>query len=102
MSDQPTRRADEDPEFRRLLHEQWLGTRNRRQDDPEYRDEWWAEQCGACRFWLALAGPVGFDYGACANADSPFFAQVRFEHDGCDAFAAGGPWHDKPNDIPAR
>jgi hypothetical protein len=96
MSDEATGRADEDPEFRRLLHAQWLERRNRRQSDAAYRDEWWAAQCGGCRLSLELAGPVGLDYGACANAGSPFFGQVRFEHDGCDAFIAGGPWHDAP------
>ncbi|MGC9669595.1 DUF3027 domain-containing protein [Planosporangium sp. 12N6] len=44
-------------------------------------------ECGGCRFWVALHGHLGRDYGACTNADSPFDGQVRFEHDGCAAYA---------------
>jgi Protein of unknown function (DUF3027) len=36
-------------------------------------------------FWLPLAGELGSDYGACANARSPFDGRVQFEHDGCEA-----------------
>jgi hypothetical protein len=84
------------------LHQQWLSRAKRRIDDPYYREEWWAEQCGGCRFWLELAGPMGLDYGGCSNAVSPFFGLIRFEHDGCDAFDRGGPWHDAPNDVAGR
>jgi hypothetical protein len=102
VPDQPTGRADDDVSFRAFLHEQWLVRRNRRQEDPAYPDDWWAEQCGGCEFWLALAGPMGKDYGSCSNPESAFFGVVRFEHDGCEAFAPGGPWHDISGDIPAR
>jgi hypothetical protein len=101
VRDEPTGRADDDPSFRALIHQQWLSRRNRRQEDHGYRDEWWAEQCGGCRFWLALAGSMGSDYGACSNPESPLFGLVRFEHDGCASFDPGGPWHD-PSDIHAR
>lgn len=60
--------------------------RNRKQEEPEYRDEWWAHQCGACRHWVPLTGELGSDYGACTNERSPFDGKVQFEHDGCDQF----------------
>jgi hypothetical protein len=91
---EPTRdRADADPDFRKALHHRWMELRNRRQEDDRYRDEWWGEQCGGCRFWLELGGPLGDDYGGCANPASPSDGRIRFEHDGCDAFVPGGPWY---------
>jgi hypothetical protein len=35
---------------------------------------------------IALRGQIGLDYGACSHAASPYDGQVRFEHDGCDAY----------------
>lgn len=53
----------------------------------DYQDEWYSTQCGGCRFWIALQGEIGNDWGACTNAAAVFDGQVRFEHDGCEAFA---------------
>jgi hypothetical protein len=36
---------------RKATHGRWLESRNRRQEDAAYRDEWRAEQCGMCEFW---------------------------------------------------
>jgi hypothetical protein len=44
-------------------------------------------QCGGCRFWIALCGQIGNDSGACTNVEAAFDGRVRFEHDGCEAFA---------------
>lgn len=74
------------------IHERWVAERNRRTEDPGYREEWYSEQCGGCRFWLPLSGELGRDYGACANPASPFDGRVRFEHDGCEAFQESGAW----------
>ncbi|MET7619943.1 DUF3027 domain-containing protein [Streptomyces sp. NPDC005408] len=74
------------------IHARWIQNRNRRTDDPEYKEAWYDEQCGACRFWFPLAGDLGSDYGACANRLSPFDGTVRFEHDGCEAFEESGQW----------
>lgn len=41
-------------------------------------------------FWVALHGRLGQDYGACTSAHSIFDGMVRFEHDGCTAFADRG------------
>lgn len=73
-------------------HSRWMNLRNRRQEDVQYREEWWGEQCGHCRFWIPLSGAIGADYGACVNPDSPFDAHVRFEHDGCDQFQLAESW----------
>jgi hypothetical protein len=74
------------------IHERWRKKKNRDQDSASYRDEWYAEQCGACRHWLPLAGEMGNDYGACTNARSPFDKQAMFEHDGCEYFEKDGEW----------
>ncbi|WP_460514774.1 DUF3027 domain-containing protein [Flindersiella endophytica] len=65
---------------------------------PEYRESWYDEQCGGCRFWIPLAGSMGSDYGACANSASPFDGTIRFEHDGCDVFEQPGRWA-TPDDV---
>jgi len=80
--------ARTDSEHRRATFTRWLGQRNRRQEDPSYRDEWYVAQCGRCGFWVGLTGGWGHDFGACSNARSPSDGMVRFEHDGCDAFSA--------------
>ncbi|MET8701153.1 DUF3027 domain-containing protein [Kitasatospora sp. NPDC004723] len=74
------------------IHDRWIGGRNRRTEDPEYREEWYGEQCGFCRYWFPLAGELGLDYGACANGRSKLDGTVRFEHDGCEAFDHSGRW----------
>ncbi|MFD6329525.1 DUF3027 domain-containing protein [Streptomyces niveus] len=70
------------------VHERWLRLLNRSTGDPGYRDEWFDEQCGGCKFWIALSGELGLDWGVCAHAGSAFDGQVRFEHDGCEGFFA--------------
>ncbi|GII56318.1 hypothetical protein Pth03_47070 [Planotetraspora thailandica] len=67
-------------------HARWMSSLNRSTGGPDYPDEWYHEQCGGCRFWIALEGEMGLDYGACTNARSAFDGRVRFEHDGCDTF----------------
>ncbi|MBB5776909.1 DUF3027 domain-containing protein [Nonomuraea jabiensis] len=91
MTDNPDHAGYSEAE-RSAIHERWLAERHRRTEDPHYREEWYSEQCGACRFWFPLAGALGNDYGACANAASPFDGRIRFEHDGCDAFQESGTW----------
>ncbi|MFD7893494.1 DUF3027 domain-containing protein [Streptomyces sp. NPDC059743] len=70
------------------VHERWLRLLNRSTGEPGYRDEWFDKQCGGCRFWIALSGELGLDWGACTRAGSPFDGWVRFEHDGCERFSA--------------
>jgi DUF3027 family protein len=74
------------------VHKRWMARRNRRQESPDYKDDWYAEQCGRCRFWLPLAGEIGSDYGVCSNPKSPFDGLARFEHDGCDVFEDAETW----------
>jgi hypothetical protein len=68
-------------------HERWVQGRHRDTGKPGYLDRWYDEQCGGCRYWIALSGEIGRDYGACTNSASPFDGVVRFEHDGCDVFS---------------
>ena len=74
------------------IHDRWIQRRFRRTDDPEYRENWYDEQCGGCTFWIPLSGELGTDYGVCADVKSPFDGTVRFEHDGCDEFEPSGNW----------
>ena len=50
-------------------------------------------QCGICRFWVPLSGPIGNDYGACTNPASPCDRVVTFEHDGCDEHETADEWN---------
>ncbi|RSN57302.1 DUF3027 domain-containing protein [Amycolatopsis sp. WAC 04182] len=71
----------DDEKFNRTCHARWRERLNR---------EAHGEQCGGCVFWVALHGRLGQDYGACTSAHSIFDGLVRFEHDGCTAFADRG------------
>jgi len=73
--------------FRRL-HYRWVEQRNRGGAGPEYPEQWAYEQCGGCHYWLPIAGPLGTDWGVCANFRSPFDRHATFEHDGCEFFLA--------------
>lgn len=77
--------------FRRA-HERWTQRANRVVGSDDYRDEWYAEQCGSCRYWLPLTGAFSHDYGGCSNPASPFDKVVMFEHDGCEAHEDAGHW----------
>ncbi|WP_310369208.1 DUF3027 domain-containing protein [Catenuloplanes atrovinosus] len=84
--------AASSPDALNEIHKRWVAGRNRDTASADYRDEWYDEQCGLCKFWFPLAGELGSDYGVCANAQSPFDGRVRFEHDGCDEFDDAGEW----------
>lgn len=73
-------------------HQRWSTRLNRRQGTSDYRDEWYAEQCGICRYFIPLCGAFIEDYGGCTNGASEFDGMIRFEHDGCDHFSEGGDW----------
>ena len=81
-----------DKQYAAATHQRWVKRLNRDMGDPGYLSEWYAAQCGACRFWAPLSGALGSDYGGCTNEASPFDGTVQFEHDGCDAFLASGEW----------
>jgi hypothetical protein len=84
---------DEESHLERC-HERWMNKRNRKQESPDYKDEWYSQQCGGCVFWIPLMGGFSDDYGGCSNASSAFDGQIRFEHDGCDAFKEAEEWGD--------
>ena len=67
-------------------HRRWAGAQkfNRRTNDADYLDRWYAEQCGGCRYWIPLHGVFGSDWGACTNKESLLDRTLMFEHDGCD------------------
>jgi Protein of unknown function (DUF3027) len=73
-----------DPEHAKDCHKRWMARRHRRQESPDYKDEWRTQQCFSCRFFVPLMGSMKEDYGACTNPTSPFDGRVMFEHDGCD------------------
>jgi len=59
---------------------------NRSTGDPNYREEWYFEQCGQCVHFVILDGPLGADWGVCSSGASQFDAHLMFEHDGCESF----------------
>ena len=75
----------------RSTHERWVAERNR-VTDSDSPDDWWAEQCGICRYWLPLDGGWGLDWGVCSNPQGNFDGVVRFEHDGCEHHDAADEW----------
>jgi Protein of unknown function (DUF3027) len=85
-------REDTELESPGSSYERWMARRNRKQESPQYMEEWYEQQCGMCLFWVPLSGALGEDWGACTNPDSPFDGQVRFEHDGCDRFTSAEGW----------
>lgn len=76
----------DDGSHNREVHGRWLRLLNRTTGEFGYREEWYSEQCGGCRFWIALSGELGGDWGVCTDAGSAFDGRVRFEHDGCERF----------------
>lgn len=44
------------PAHRRDTHARWITGRNRGGGSSVYREEWYAQQCGACWFYVPLAG----------------------------------------------
>jgi hypothetical protein len=80
------RRIDEEEAGRQAIHDRWVAGR------PD--GEWHEDQCLFCRFYLPIAGPIGADWGACANAASPRDGRVTFEHDYCDAFKVNDGYFD--------
>jgi hypothetical protein len=74
---------------RKAVHERWTRVLNRSLDDSNVPDEWYAQQCLHCRYYVPLSTLLGEDHGACTNASSPMDRTVMFEHDGCDHFVAG-------------
>jgi hypothetical protein len=84
-------------------HERWQERRNRKQDDLDYKEEWYSEQCGSCQYFISLTGKFSEDYGVCSNSDSEFDGFVRFEHDGCEKYSEADegwsyPIYVKPHD----
>lgn len=80
------------PEHRHATHRRWVAHRNRNAASADNPDAWYAEQCGACWFYVPLAGGYGADWGACTNARSPFDGRAMFEHDGCEHHEPAGDW----------
>jgi hypothetical protein len=72
--------------------QRWRRLWDRRMDDPEYREAWRLQQCGACVSWIPFAGELGLDYGGCTNPDSPHESTILYEHDGCDAYSRAEVW----------
>jgi uncharacterized protein UPF0158 len=59
-----------------------FGERNRDTAEP-------GEDCSCgCIHFVKLAGDLGYDWGVCANAQSPRAGLLTFEHQGCPEFEA--------------
>jgi hypothetical protein len=75
--------------------------RNPKQEQADYEESWRAQQCGACTFWVPLAGTWGLDFGTCTNPASAFDGRAQFEHDGCEQFQEAKAWG-SPNEPALR
>ncbi len=73
-------------------HQRWMMLRNRKQEVRDYKEEWYAEQCGMCKYFIPLTGVFAEDYGACSSSNSKFDGMIRFEHDGCNIFEDSEVW----------
>jgi len=49
-------------------------------------DDWGPDCSCGCKHFLELAGTLGFDWGVCANPQSPRAGLLTFEHMGCRFF----------------
>jgi hypothetical protein len=75
----------------------WLQRRNNLRVDEDFEnlpDDWYAEQCGECRYYAPLLGVAVFasDWGICTHPNSPFDGRVMFEHDGCRHYEGASCW----------
>lgn len=77
----------EDSVHARRCHDRWQQRVNRDLSSPTCPEEWYAQQCLCCRYYVPLVGALSEDWGVCSNPDSAFDGIVRFEHDGCDQFS---------------
>ena len=64
LSQQPEQRGVSCFVHNDACHARSLGRLNRRMGQDGYEDAWYYEQCGGCRYWIALQGAIGSDYGA--------------------------------------
>jgi len=83
----------------RECHFRWLQYRNNLRPEDEGREEelpeeWYASQCGGCRYFVPLArqSKLGSDWGVCTSEASPLDGRVAFEHDGCDQYSDADGW----------
>jgi hypothetical protein len=84
------KRLTDDRDHTRETHYRWYDStlpRNRPNDSLDYKESWIDEQCFKCCYFIQLAGDLGYNWGACTNANSPLDGKLMFEHDGCDAFS---------------
>ena len=54
-----------------------------RWEDPK-RD--YPDCSGGCKWYIELAGALGFDWGVCTNPASHRCGLLTFEHQGCERF----------------
>src|SRR5688572_14142106 len=90
MSDKAERKhLADDSDHLGACTKRWTRKLNRDMDDPSYRDEWRAQQCLFCRFFIPLVGAFIEDWGVCSNERSPCDGRAMFEHDGCEHHEEG-------------
>ena len=82
----PMKNLTSDETHARECHERWIEKRNRSTGAADCQDEWYAEQCGGCAYYIRLRGALESDWGVCSNERSRFDRSVMFEHDGCESF----------------
>jgi hypothetical protein len=93
-------RMQGDPEHLRKCHARWQ-TRGHRATErgANYREEWYREQCGGCRWFVRLTGAFFDDWGVCSSEHSPADGQAVSEHDGCASFSPADEDWDYPTKM---
>jgi hypothetical protein len=76
-----------DKEHATESHSRWMKRLNRNTASPDYKDEWYSEQCYACQYYMHIDGYLRTDWGVCSHPESPFDGKLMFEHDGCEYFS---------------
>jgi hypothetical protein len=51
-----------DKEHATESHSRWMKRLNRNTASPDYKDEWYSEQCFACQYYITLDGRLGRDW----------------------------------------
>jgi len=75
-----------------LTHQHMLGLMVRLPTDFEpygQRDresDWGADCSCGCKWFAAIEGRLGYDWGVCANPSSPRVGLLTFEHQGCKEY----------------
>lgn len=74
------------------FQDRWPATFGDRNEDGSYTHQEeggnYTLQCGGCRFYIGIEGPLGGDWGVCGHPRSEYDGRAVFEHWTCAHFRA--------------